>query len=268
MTREMDYKVDYHIHTTYSDGAYEPVDVVKKFQELGYSVIAITDHDGTGGLEEARVAGKALGINVVPGIELSSRYDIGGRSAELHILGYNIDTGNEELAETCRLLRQYRKDRNERFIAKMKERGIEITDEDLPVKHGGYVGKPDLVKIIRLKAPDIEDPFALFDDVPKQMIPAGEAVRVIRAAGGLPVLAHPHKTRELHPEEPGFRDRIEPVIADLKKQGLSGIECFHPSATHEQALELVELAEKYHLNMTTGSDFHDDEHFDEDRRYR
>lgn len=254
----MEFKIDLHIHTIYSDGTMEPVDVVTKFKDEGYDIIAITDHDGIGGIREAQIAGKALKIEVLPGIEFSSEYVRGGKMTELHILGYRIDPSNQRLREKCEFLRKTRADRNVRMLARLREMGYEITEADLPDKPGGYIGKPDVVRALLAKGYEIEDPFALLEGIPRERISTEEAIEIIREAGGTPVLAHPFKIRELRPREEGFRDRLDPLLRDLKKMGIRGLECFHPSADHDESLMLVELAEKYHLNITKGSDFHGD----------
>lgn len=251
----MEQKVDYHIHTTYSDGTMEPVDVVKKFSGEGYDIIAITDHDGVGGIPEAMIAGKALNIRVVGGIEIASHYNTDDCSAELHILGYNIDDKNERLLTAIEKIRRWRGERNEKIIERAREMGFPLTESDIPRKHGGFIGKPDFARALAVKYPDC-DPDEVFCGILKQTVSAYEAIDVIREANGIPVLAHPAKTRELALHTEGFFDRLFPVIRDLRKHGLKGLECFHPSADDEESIELVGIAEKLHLHITRGSDFH------------
>lgn len=254
----MTFKVDYHIHTTYSDGQYTPLEIVKKYKEDGYRIIAITDHDGVGGVKEAQLAGKALDIKVVAGVELSSIYKVGNLEAKLHILGYNIDIENEHLLEVCRKLSTYREERNEKVFSYLTENGYPMDLSDVDREPGEYVGRPDIVRAIKKKYKDLDKPNKIISKFPKESIASEEAIRTVTQAGGIPVLAHPYKIRELKPKEEGFLERFEPVLKAMVGAGLKGIECFHPSATHEEALSLVEYAEKYHLHITYGSDFHRD----------
>ena len=254
----MTYKVDYHIHTNYSDGTYSPLEIVKKYHEEGYAIIAVTDHDTVGGVEEAVLAGKALDLRVVPAVELSSVRKKDGDRIEIHLLAYHIDSKNEDLLRLCRILRGYREDRNRDVLAYLKTAGLPLEEEDLPAKPASYLGKPDMVRVIRKKYPQVRDPWALFDRFPKEAVDPQEVIQTILAAGGLPVLAHPYKIRELQPGEEGFLERLDDLVGDLVSYGLRGIECFHPSASRDEALHLVDLAEKYRLHMTEGSDFHGD----------
>ena len=248
-------KVDYHIHTTYSDGASTPTQIIKQAKELQYDEIAITDHDNTEGLAEAMIAAEAVEMKIIPGIELATETEEG---IGLHILGYRIDPSNERLLRKCEFLKATRADRNVRMLAHLREMGYDISEKDLPKKPGDYIGKPDVVRALLAKGYELEDPFALLEGIPRERISTEEAIEIIREAGGTPVLAHPFKIRELSPREVGFRDRLDALLRDLKKLGIRGLECFHPSANHEESLMLVELAEKYHRNRTKGSDFHGD----------
>lgn len=260
------YKTDYHIHTTCSDGMLTPVEIVKKYAREGYDIIAITDHDTTGGLQEAQIAAEALGIRVVNGIEFSSicslrplhMEGVPATEAELHILGYSFDPENDRMKETCARLKEWRRERNERFLQKLQEMGYPLTKEDLPQKPDNFLGKPDFVRALIRKGYGIKDPWALFDDVPKKRLSETEAIAVIREAGGVSVLAHPFEIDELKPRTDGFYARLSVLAHALKKEGLKGMECFHPSATREESLQLVEIAAELRLHITGGSDFHGD----------
>ncbi len=253
----MSYLTDYHVHTNYSDGTMRPVDLVKKFKDDGYDLIAITDHDTVGGIMEAEIAGEAVELKVIPGIEISAKIDVDGQDSEVHILGYHIDPKNKELLETCEKLLQYRRDRNNLVVKKLEEMGYELKLEEL-IKVPGvdFVGKPDFVRAFEEKGIKMEDPWEFLASIPKTRITAQEAINVIRAAGGIAVLAHPMKIRELRPQEEGFFERLDPVVRELRKGGLKGMECYHPSADDDDSLKLVQVAGKYHLHITKGSDFH------------
>lgn len=256
----MELKVDYHIHTAFSDGLYRPAEIVRRYKGMGYDVIAITDHDGIGGIEEAMAAGEALGLRVVPGIELSTRHVTArGGECELHILGYGINTGDSRLQEVCERLRDYRRERNSEMLAMLADKGWALDRADLDPKPGAYIGKPDIVRALRRKGCKAEDPFALLEGPGKKMITSAEAIDVIRGAGGTAVLAHPMKIKALGPRTEGFFDRLGALLAELRGFGLRGLECFHPSASREDSLRLIEIADSLNMHVTRGSDFHGDE---------
>lgn len=192
-----EYKVDYHIHTTFSGGGCTPTQIVRQAAEQEMDVIAITDRDSIGGLAEAKIAGEAAGLRVIPGIEITAET---GEGVGLHILGYGIDGENVELKA---------------FLDRLSPAGEKAGPR------------------------------------------APEALEVIRKAGGTPVLAHPIQIRGIG--EPGseeFFANLEKIIAGLKRQGLKGLECFHPSHSEGQTLRLIAIAEKYHLHITKGTGFH------------
>lgn len=252
----MSYIVDYHVHTNFSDGTLKPVDVVKRYKDLEYDIIAITDHDGVGGISDAMVAGEALDLKVVPGIEIACNHPEAG---ELHILGYNIDYKNKDLLDLCNRLMEYRDRRNDQVIKKLEELGYQVDRATLIKRDDcNFIGKVDFVRYIRDNNIDVGDPWKFLEQFNKEKISDVEAINAIKGAGGIPVLAHPMKIRKLRPDEEGFFDRLDVLLRDLKKKGLKGLECYHPSASEEDSLKLVDLAEKYHLHVTEGSDFHGD----------
>ena len=124
----LDNKIDYHIHTTGSDGALSPAQVVRQAKELGYDEIAITDHDNTSGIAEAMIAAEALDMRVIPGIEIATETEEG---IGLHILGYKIDTENAKLQEFLEGMIRRREDRNEKLLAELRAMGYDITEDDL-----------------------------------------------------------------------------------------------------------------------------------------
>lgn len=261
----MESKVDFHIHTWFSDGSISPTEIVKQAKALGYDTIAITDHDGIDGVKEALIAGEAVNLKVVAGIELATKTEEG---TDLHILGYHIDIEDERLIETLKDLRQKRERRNEKLLAVLTEMGYPLTKEELLLRPGqNFIGKPiiarAMVKKGYIKVPKdafvsgkfLESPKA--KAVKKEKLDTEEAIRLIRAAGGTAVLAHPIQIRGLgDPGSEEFYEQVDQLTHKLKKAGLGGVECFHRDHSHQQALRFVEIAEKYHLHITTGSDFH------------
>ena len=134
-------KVDYHIHTYYSDGSLSPAEVVTRFKNLGYESIAITDHDSVGGVAEGIAAGKKLGIEVVPGIEFSTR--TAEENIGFHMLGYNIDTHNRPMLDRIEDIRAWREERNEKIIKELADMGYPLTRADLKMREGqDFIGKP------------------------------------------------------------------------------------------------------------------------------
>lgn len=260
-----EYRVDFHVHTNYSDGHASPTDIIKRAKALEYDMIAITDHDGIDGLKEAMIAGKALEIKVIPGIELAAETEDG---IGLHILGYYFDPDNAELNEAIKKLKKKRTDRNARLLDVLNKMGYELSmDELLEYQPNNYIGRPVIARALVAKG-YVKNPKDAFKPgeflesrearaVKREKLKASEAISIIRAAGGIAVLAHPIQTRgigEKASEE--FYQNMDDIIRQLKKQGLGGLECYHPDQDHEQSMRFVELAEKYHLHITRGSDFH------------
>lgn len=261
----MGYKVDYHVHTYYSDGTMKPTEVIRFFSEKEYDMVAITDHDGIDGINEAVIAGEALKMQVIPGIEFGTDCKFGDVITELHILGYHIDIENEELLEKLKELRENRKERNDKLLVLINEKGYELSYDDLLTRpKQTYVGKPNFARALKAKGYDIPDMRQLLDSVEKKKIDTFEAIELIKTAGGIAVLAHPMKIKNLGEKgSEEFWANMDELIKMLKKAGLKGVECFHPSASEEDSLKLVTIAGKYHQHITEGSDFHTEEDYKE-----
>ncbi|MBQ9060543.1 MAG: PHP domain-containing protein [Firmicutes bacterium] len=262
-------KVDYHIHTNYSDGASSPTQIIKQAKELQYDEIAITDHDNLEGLAEARIAAEAVEMKIIPGIELATETEEG---IGLHILGYRIDPESGQLRSFLEDLLCRRSRRNDLLIGELQDMGYDISLEDLATGKNNFIGKPVIARAL-VKKGYINDPKEAFGKeilgsarcraIKKEKPKAAEAIEVIRKAGGIPVLAHPIQTRGIgDPGSEEFYGNMETILARLKKQGLRGLECFHPDQNEEQSARFVQLAEKYHLHITRGSDFHGEDFAD------
>ncbi|MDD6154376.1 MAG: PHP domain-containing protein [Eubacteriales bacterium] len=269
MAREIDInmgkKVDLHMHSTFSDGTYTPTELVKMRADEGYDVVAITDHDGTGGVPEALDAGKKYGVTVVPGMELGTVYR--GQS-EIHLLGYDFDINDEFICNKLKEIEVYRNARNRRLLGVFQEMGYDIKAEDL-VRHPGqrYIAKPDFawVFVNRGYVKDVSEAFRSPKFLAnskaarqKQMkVDVEDAIRFINKAGGKCVVAHPMKIRgqgEKGSEE--FFVNLEEMLKNLKEAGLYGLECYHPSASEEDSKRLEEIAARLDLRVTKGSDYH------------
>ena len=258
-----DYKADFHIHTTASDGQASPTQIVKRAKELDYDIIAITDHDNTNGIAEGMIAAEAVGIKLIPGIEIAVVTEEG---TGLHMLGYHIDIENEALKNFLDAMVQRRTERNEQLFRVLQEMGYDISREDITAGKNDYIGKPLIARALVSKGYIAEEKQAFGRDIlgsakcraVKKVNPlAKDAIQIIKEAGGTPVLAHPIQTRGIgRPGSEQFYENIDKIIGRLKRQGLKGLECFHPDQDFEQSMRFVEMAEKYHLHITRGSDFH------------
>ena len=258
-----EYRVDFHIHTTASDGEATPTEIVKRAKELEYDIIAITDHDNTDGLMEAEIAGQAVELKVIPGIEIAVVTEEGNG---LHMLGYNIDRENPELKAFLAKMIENRKARNTELFKALQDMEYDISEKDIEIGKNDFIGKPLIARAMVKKGyiKNFNDAFGRdilgskqCRAIKKVKPLASEAIDVILKAGGTPVLAHPIQTRGIgRTGSDEFFENIDKIIRRLKTQGLKGLECFHPDQNFEQSMKFVDIAEKYHLHITRGSDFH------------
>ena len=266
---------DLHLHTYYSDGKESPSVVVRRAKKAGLDVIAITDHDGMGGVEEAVEEGKRIGVQVVRGVEFSAEYakDVPGFEGcthYMHILGYGMDPADPELKAVLDYIQERRVWRNEKLRQVFEELGYPMTMEELKAHSiNGFVGKVSFARILAERG-FCRDPHEAFRSpqllahpkikaVHRYKISAQEAIRVINKAGGKAFFAHPFQL-SFRParEEPEdvYRRRQEAVISSLKELGLAGIECWYPTHTPEQTAYLLGLAERLGMLVSKGSDDH------------
>jgi hypothetical protein len=240
---------DLHMHTIFSDGTLSPKEMVRLSREAELSAISITDHDTVDGIEEAIIEGEKIGITVIPGIEISSRKF--GKS--VHILGYLIDYHNMKLLQFVRNMREAREERGKKMVNKLNEIGINITmDEVKRIAGRGVVGRPHIARVL-VKNKQVEDEREAFlkyigDTCPcyvsKPNIPPVSVINLIKEVDGIPVLAHPGL---LAPE-------LE--ILDFIKDGIQGIEVWHPSHSKKNTEKYLEITKKFNLIATGGSDSH------------
>lgn len=247
-------RADLHTHTTASDGQYAPGALVRLAKERGLSALAVTDHDTAAGVEEAVSAGAALGLRVIRGVELSAR-----ELPNLHILGYGFRPGDTPLSRLCRDLRAGREERKYKIADFLREKGAAVELAEVEALAGGeVVARPHFARLLvrRGYAASNREAFDRYLDteefrrrVTRFKADAPACLEAIRASGGKTSLAHPYQT--------GLPDReLEALVARLKDQGLDAIECFYPKYTPEQQAFYLELAQKYRLHVTGGSDFH------------
>ena len=245
-------RIDLHVHTTASDGTFSPADAVRLAQETGLAAIAITDHDTVSGYAEAARAGAALGVEVVPGIEISTKFH-----HAVHILGYYIDPESDKLAPVLDWVVRDRDERNRQMAALMAADGLPVCYEDMQRRFGEVIGRPHFARLlVELGyASDVADAFDRYVEkgrkyyVGRHFLSLERSIEIIREAGGVPVLAHPFQYRL---DDTGLRELIEYSMA----HGLRGMECRYSGYTTEQSGYLERLAEEYGLIKTGGSDFH------------
>jgi len=244
-------KVDLHMHSTASDGRLTPEDVVRKSAENGLTVIALTDHDTVDGIAPALVAAKAFPwLKVIPGIEISTDFPDG----EVHVLGYFIDYTDPEFAARLERMRHSRRGRAQGMIAKLRDLGIHIEwQQVLEIAGSGSIGRPHIAQAMLDKGyiASIKEAFTKYIGrggpayVEREKITPVEAVKLILRTKGLPVLAHP-----LTISDP------ETMVVELKAAGLVGIEAYYNGYTADEISRLVNLADKYGLIASGGSDYH------------
>jgi hypothetical protein len=242
-------KADLHIHTTYSDSTLTPSEVVREARMKRIGIVAITDHDTVLGIDEAIEEGEVVGVEVIPGVELSAYV----RDVELHILGFFIDHKRENLLKYLERFKLERVRRARRIIEKLNKIGIDIRLDDLkgPLECG-CVGRLHVAQVLIQKnmASSIKEAFEGFLSkgkpgyVEKFKLHPFSAIKLINGAGGIPVLAHPYY--------PGNID----ILPDLVKEGLKGIEVFHPEHGVEDVERFQLAARRYGLLVTGGSDSH------------
>lgn len=247
-------RVDFHLHTTHSDGSCTPAEVIELAAKAGVTALAITDHDITTGVPEATAAGKTRGIEIIPGIEISSL--LGG--SELHMLGYFLDYEDACLSDRLTRLRESRHRRNPQIIERLQAAGIDITYDEVRALAGtDSVGRPHIARVLMEKGvvSSAKEAFNLWladgrpAYVPRELPTPAEAIHWIKEAKGLAVLAHPTwiKTTE---------GTLTDLVRILKADGLDGVEVHYSTHTPRQTRDYLALAKQQGLLVTGGSDFH------------
>jgi len=242
-------RADLHIHTTFSDGALSPREIIARARELGLATISITDHDHTGAFAEATDYGRATGVEVIPGIELSVTLD----AQEIHLLGYFFDPGNPALQEFLSRIRIERRKRAERIVARLNTLDIGLSLEAVIRQAGeGAIGRPHIANALVEEnlVGSYQEAFVRFlaGGKPayegKYQVPPREAIEIIAGAGGRTFIAHPGNFLE------------ERMLLRLIHDGVDGIEVVHPSHSSERETHYRGIAGEYFLLTSGGSDFH------------
>ena len=251
MGRRARYAVDLHSHSTFSDGALEPAALVTLAAKRGVTHLALTDHDTTGGLDEAHAAGDACGVRIIDGVEISA-----WSTRELHILGYFVDRAEPVLKARLEAQTTARVERVHTIGARLAALGKPIDVDAVLASADGNVGRPHIARALRAAGwvKTMNEAFSRFLGngqaayVPASRLPVTEAIELIHGAGGVAVFAHPGVG--------GVDDQIEGFAA----AGLDGIECHHPAHDAAKAHHYSVIARMFGLCETGGSDFHASDH--------
>lgn len=244
------HKIDLHLHTNKSDGRLSPTELVRLAHKGGVRRMALTDHDTTAGLEEAMAEGAALGVEVIPGVELGTD----SRSGDLHMLGLFLEYQDAAFQETMTRFREGRVARVHTIVANLAEVGVNISvDRVFEIAGEASVGRPHVAQAL-LEAGYIKSMPEAFEkwlayggpgDVPRDKLSPEDAIGLIHAVGGLAVVAHPYEGKNVLDQLPG-----------LAAAGLDGVETYYQSYGPDRVQELLGLCAKLGLLPTGGSDFH------------
>lgn len=240
---------DLHLHTNFSDGTYTPEELVSQAAKQRLAAIALTDHDTVEGCERAANACRALEIEFIAGTELTAEQS----DNEIHILGYLIDTHNPKLLSEIAKFQAVRQSRIHEMVAKLNELNVPLRAEDVfALANCRSPGRPHVARALVKEGlvGSLDEAFERFLKkhrpawVPKAKMSAQVAIELIHQANGLAVMAHPGLNRS------------DEVIPDLVEAGLDGIECFHTKHSTVIAEHYLEIADKFNLLVTGGSDCH------------
>lgn len=246
--------IDLHTHSTESDGTLSPEALMKLAFDTGLSAIALTDHDTIGGLLKARPIAQKLGIELVPGIELSTDYN----GTEVHMLGFYIDDTNSAFLAKLQEFIKSRDLRNEKMAFLLRQEGFDITLEKLYQEYPESVITRAHFARYLTEHGFVKDRNTVFQKylgdncrcyVPREKITPFEAVKLIQTGGGLAFFAHPVLCHMNH-------DRLRFFIRDLKDAGLTGIEAVYSTNSPGDERRMKRLAEEFDLLISGGSDFH------------
>jgi predicted metal-dependent phosphoesterase TrpH len=254
--------IDLHTHTNESDGTCTPLELVDRALAIGLEALAISDHDTFAGYDQAAGPAKAYGLDLVCGIELSARLDADGlKRGTVHLLGYFLHQSPvADFREWLGELQAARRERNLRLAAKLQSLGVEIELAEVERLGRTLTGRPHFARVLIQKgyAASFEEAFRRylgewapgFVEREAPDVPAG--IQKINAGGGLPVLAHPVRL--------GIRNPVieESLIGKLREWGLRGIEVYHSDHSAADKARYDEIARKFGLAVTGGSDFHGD----------
>ncbi len=251
---------DLHTHSDRSDGVLSPSALLDEAQRHGVRALALTDHDTLDGIGEASERGRALGIEVVAGVELSVSEDSGRR--QLHLLGYGVSQNPGPLCDALERLRVAREERAERSLEALRAHGIALDRTRVrEIAGAGTIGRPHLARALveAGHCSDNDEAFVRFlrtgrpAYIPSPGLSARDAIALVHEAGGVASLAHPPLSIGIDRE-----GGLEKLVGRLVALGLDGLEVDHPKHTPNQRRKLARWCRDHGLLATGGSDFHGD----------
>ncbi|MBU0927868.1 MAG: PHP domain-containing protein [Spirochaetes bacterium] len=246
--------IDLHTHSTASDGAFSPRDLVSKAAAEGLTALALTDHDSIDGLSEAAEAALELGLRFVPGIEIEIAFEPG----EFHLLGLDLVGIQDPLREAAGRLAASREDRNRAVVELLRADGVDIGYAELRELAGaGMIGRPHIAELL-VRKKIVKSKQAAFDKylakgrpyyVRKACVELSEAIDVVRGSGGLAFVAHPMSLF-------ASWKRLRALFEEWKELGVDGIEAWHPTARLVDCARLDAMAREFGFRVSAGSDYH------------
>ena len=245
--------IDLHTHSLHSDGSMTPKELVNHAKQKGLAAISLTDHDCINGVEEAMAEGEKIGLEVVPGIELSVQ-----SKTETHILGYDINIKADAIQNVLPEILRVRIERSAQIEENLKKQGIDVSyAEALKLAPGGIVGRAHFARVMVEKGycASVKEAFDFYLSSGKkgfssrQYLTDEEAIRVIKESGGISFVAHLHLIRLSD-------DELFNYLKRLKKAGLDGIEGYYTEYTDDMQKKYMEMANELSLGISGGTDFH------------
>lgn len=244
--------IDLHTHSTFSDGTFTPLQLVKYAEEKGLKAFAITDHDTTEGIKEAKSI--ETNVEVISGVEISTRYD----KKEIHIVGLYVNENDADLNKQLKYYREKRVTRNFEILEKLNSLGVDITIDDVKEScTGDVISRAHIAKALVSKG-FVGSYTEAFDRylgdnkcayVPRETLNYEESMELITKAGGVPVLAHPllYKMGDTN---------LENMMVKLRQKGLKAVEVYYSTHSNSDTQHVMAMANRVGLIYSGGSDFH------------
>lgn len=256
-------KIDLHCHSTHSDGKESVQQIFQYAAEAGIEVLALTDHDTTAGWAEARLEAAKHGISFVPGIEITTKH----HGVPVHLLAYLPDSQNQHLIERLEEVRVARETRIERYVENLQAKYLDLTMDVVRAtlsEEGKSLGRPHIADAL-VNLGHFSDRGEVFAGpinrnsefhVPSGGLDTVEAVKLVRAAGGVPVMAHPLARGKSESQEIVITEKHRERFLEVIHAGLGGFEVFHREVGETARQWLLRLAEEFDLVTTGSSDYH------------